>query len=63
MTKMPVPFWAYYFSVESIDEAIDRTIKARGKLMHGPEEVPGPMYIAHCQDPQGAWFSMVAPKR
>ena len=63
MPEMPVPFWAYYFNVESIDAAIQRTLDAGGKLMHGPQEVPGPMYIANCQDPQGAWFSMVAPQR
>lgn len=63
MPEMPVPFWAYYFNVESLDAAVDRTIKAGGKLMHGPQEVPGPMYIANCQDPQGAWFSMVARTR
>jgi len=66
MTKlpdMPYPFWAYYINVESLDAAIERTLQAGGKLMHGPQEVPGPMYIANCQDPQGAWFSMVAPRR
>jgi uncharacterized protein len=66
MTKMPdapYPFWAYYFNVDAIDAAIERTKQAGGKLMHGPQEVPGPMYVANCQDPQGAWFSMVAPRR
>ena len=63
MPEMPVPFWAYYFNVPALDEAIARTVKAGGKLMHGPQEVPGPMFIANCQDPQGAWFSMVAPQR
>ena len=66
MTKMPEipsPFWAYYFNVASIDDAIERTKKAGGKVIHGPHEVPGPMFIVNCQDPQGAWFSMVAPKR
>ena len=66
MTKtpeMPQPFWACYFNVESIDAAIARTIQAGGKLLHGPQEVPGPAYIANCQDPQGAWFSMVAQRR
>lgn len=63
MPDMPVPFWAYYFNVPALDAAIERTLKAGGKLMHGPQEVPGPLYIANCQDPQGAWFSMVAPRR
>jgi len=63
MPNMPMPFWAYYFNVESINEAIARTNKAGGKVIHGPQEVPGPMYIANCQDPQGAFFSMVSSKR
>lgn len=63
MPEMPTPFWAYYFNVESIDDAIERTKKAGGKVIMGPNEVPGPMFVANCQDPQGAWFSMVAPKR
>ena len=66
MTKMPdapVPFWAYYFNVETLDAAIDRVKQGGGKVLNGPMEVPGPMYIANCQDPQGAWFSLVAPQR
>jgi len=66
MTKMPetpVPFWAYYFNVDALDAAIDRVNAAGGKVSNGPMEVPGPMFIANCQDPQGAWFSMVASQR
>jgi predicted enzyme related to lactoylglutathione lyase len=66
MTKMPeapVPFWAYYFNVETLDAAMERVKVAGGKVLNGPVEVPGPMFIANCQDPQGAWFSMVAPRR
>lgn len=66
MTKMPeapTPFWAYYFNVDALDAAIDRVQVAGGKVMNGPMEVPGPMFIANCQDPQGAWFSMVASRR
>jgi uncharacterized protein len=63
MPEVPVPFWAFYFNVDAIDAAIERVVQAGGKLMYGPQEVPGPMYVANCQDPQGAWFSMVAPRR
>ena len=63
MPEVPMPCWAFYFNVDAIDAAIARTVAAGGKLMHGPQEVPGPMYTANCQDPQGAWFAMVAPKR
>ena len=63
MPEMPVPAWAYYFNVESIDAAMQRTLDAGGKVLNGPQEVPGPMFIANCQDPQGAMFSMVATQR
>lgn len=66
MTKMPeapAPFWAYYFNVEALDAAMDRVKNGGGKVMNGPMEVPGPMFIANCQDPQGAGFSLVAPRR
>lgn len=63
MPGMPVPCWSYYFNVDALDAAVARTLQAGGKLLHGPQEVPGPMFIANCQDPQGAAFSMVAPKR
>jgi hypothetical protein len=63
MPEMPRPFWAYYFNVASIDDAIERTTQAGGKVVNGPHEVPGPMFIVNCQDPQGAGFSMVATQR
>jgi predicted enzyme related to lactoylglutathione lyase len=66
MTKMPEiphPFWAYYFNVDALDAAVERTRQAGGKLINGPHEVPGPMYIANCQDPQGGFFSLVSAKR
>jgi uncharacterized protein len=66
MTKMPDapgPFWAYYFNVEALDAAVDRVKSGGGKVLNGPMEVPGGMFVANCQDPQGAWFSMVADRR
>ena len=66
MTKMPespMPFWVYYINVADID-ATHASISANGgKVIHGPSEVPGGMWIANCRDPQGAVFSLVAPKR
>lgn len=62
MPGLPAPFWTYYFNVEALGAALDRVRAAGGTVMHGPEEVPGPMYIANCQDPQGAWFSIVSER-
>jgi len=66
MTKPPAvprPCWGYYFNVSAVDAGADRVKAAGGKVINGPMEVPGPMYIIQCTDPQGAYFALVAPKR
>jgi predicted enzyme related to lactoylglutathione lyase len=66
MTKppeIPVPHWGYYFNVPAIDAAVERVTKGGGKILNGPMEVPGPMWIIQGLDPQGAAFALVAPKR
>jgi hypothetical protein len=66
MTKPPViprPFWGYYFNVPAIDAAAERVKSAGGAIVMGPAEVPGPMWIIQCTDPQGAYFALVSTKR
>ena len=66
MTKrpeQPVPAWLYYFNVDAIDAAATRVNDAGGKIINGPMEVPGPMWIVNCIDPQGAMFALVGPRR
>ena len=66
MTKpdtVPVPNWGYYFNVDAIDAAIERVKANGGKILMGPSEVPGPMFVVQCLDPLGAYFALVAPKR
>lgn len=66
MTKTPqapAPYWMYYFNVEAIDAAARRVTDNGGKILNGPMEVPGGQWIVNCQDPQGAYFSLVAPQR
>ena len=65
MTKMPqtpAPFWLYYFNVEAVEAAMARVKDKGGQVIHGPMQVPGGSWIAHCLDPQGAIFAMVGPK-
>ena len=65
MTKTPetpAPFWLYYFNVEAVEAAMARVKDAGGQIIHGPMQVPGGSWIAHCLDPQGAIFAMVGPK-
>ena len=66
MTKMPevpAPFWLYYFNVDAIDAAMARVTDNGGRIINGPMEVPGGLWIVQCFDPQGAMFALVAPKR
>ncbi|WP_438277419.1 VOC family protein [Nitrobacter sp.] len=61
--KMPIPFWLYYFSIDAIDAGTERVKSGGGKIINGPMEVPGDMWIVQCTDPQGAMFALVAPKK
>lgn len=66
MTKTPetpAPFWLYYFNVDGLDAAIERATAGGGKVLMGPQQVPGGSWIVQCLDPQGAMFAMVAMTR
>lgn len=66
MTKtkdMPHPTWIYYFNVEAIDAAAARVKAGGGQVINGPMEVPGPMWIVQCVDPQGGLFALLGMKR
>lgn len=55
--------WLFYFHVSEIEAAIDRVKQHGGTVVHGPSEVPGGQFIAHCFDPQGAIFGIVGPRK
>ena len=61
--QMSVPAWLFYFNVPAIDAAAKRVTDRGGKVVMGPMEVPSGQWIVQCQDPQGAYFAMVAPGR
>lgn len=59
-----VPAWLPYFGTgRPVTETAEAIRAEGGKIHHGPVEVPGPMYIAVAQDPQGAWFAVVGAER
>jgi uncharacterized protein len=65
MTKPPTiprPFWGFYFNVDSLKAAIARVEAGNGKIVHGPQQVPGGSWIAQGLDPQGAGFNIVSNK-
>lgn len=61
--QVPVSHWAYYFTVEGLENAITRVGEGGGKVVNGPMPVPGNAWIANCQDPQGAGFSLASQRR
>jgi len=66
MTKpkeFPRPAWLYYWNVDHIDAAAARAADKGGKVLNGPMQVPGGIWIVQCSDPQGAMFAMAAPHR
>jgi predicted enzyme related to lactoylglutathione lyase len=63
MTKpaqVPVSAWTFYFNVDSIKAAIERIKSGGGKIVNGPNEVPGGAWVVQAQDPQGAMFALVS---
>lgn len=66
MTKvpdMPVPTWLYYFRSAAADASAARVQELGGKVIFGPQEVPGGLWILQCLDPQGNLFGLVSPAR
>ena len=66
MTKSaegPGPCWLYYFNVDAADAAGARVTSKGGKVLNGPQQVPGGQWVTQCVDREGAMFGLVAPKR
>lgn len=61
--QTPYPYWSFYVHVDAIDAAVARIKAGGGTVLMGPQEVPGGMWVVNAQDPQGAQFDLVAPKR
>ncbi|RWH73702.1 VOC family protein [Mesorhizobium sp.] len=61
--QIPIPVWQFYFNVDAIDAAATRVTDNGGKIIMGPMDVPSGQWIIQCQDPQGAYFALLAPVR
>lgn len=55
------PFWKPYFSVTSANSAKAQVAALGGKVLHGPDEVPGGMFTLQCEDNQGITLALVGP--
>jgi predicted enzyme related to lactoylglutathione lyase len=52
------PAWLYYINTDSIDAATGRVTEAGGRVVVGPQQVPGGSWIIHGLDPTGVTFAM-----
>jgi len=50
-------------NVGDIDAAAKRVGDGGGKIMHGPQQVPGGGWIVQAADPQGAAFALVGSRK
>ncbi|MEO7564319.1 MAG: VOC family protein [Sphingomicrobium sp.] len=61
--QSPSGGWTYFIGVDDIDRAIAATGEAGGRIVHGPQEIPGGEFSLHAIDPQGAAFGLVGPRK
>jgi hypothetical protein len=54
--------WLYYFKVANIEQSLKRCESMGGKVVNGPNEVPGGDVVAQCLDPQQAAFALHVTK-
>lgn len=52
------PAWVYYVTVDDLEAAVGQVKELGGQVVQEPIEVPGGDLIAHCLDPQGAFFAL-----
>jgi uncharacterized protein len=57
------PGWRFYVLVPEVDDTIDRLTGAGGRVLHGPNQIPGGDYALVAEDPFGARFGCVGPRR
>lgn len=53
------PGWLAYFSVDDIDAAAQRLGQAGGRIVQGPDEIPGNCFSLVAEDGNGARFGLV----
>lgn len=63
MPQSPTPYWNYYIGVDDIDRALAAVNAGGGRVVHGPDEIPGGEFSLNGIDPQGAPFGLVGPRQ
>jgi uncharacterized protein len=57
------PGWQFYFMVDDVDAAVERLTGAGGRVVQGPDEIPGGSFSVVAADPEGAAFGFVGERR
>lgn len=57
------PGWKVYFGTDDIDAAVRRIQAAGGKVLQGPDEIPGGVYSVDAEDHAGARFGFSGPRK
>jgi len=61
--QQPMPMWLFYIGVDDIDRARAAIEAGGGKVIQGPDPIPGGEFSVTAIDPQGAAFGVVGPRR
>jgi predicted enzyme related to lactoylglutathione lyase len=61
--QLPVSLWTYYIGVDDIDRAAAAVTANGGTIFNGPMEIPGGEFALNANDPQGASFGLVGPRK
>ena len=54
------PCWGSYVTVSDVDATARRAVELGGKVVHGPQDIPGVGRMAVIVDPQGAALNVIA---
>lgn len=57
------PGWKFYFRVTDITQAQAKVEAGGGKVIWGPEQVPGGEWVINVLDPEGVYFGLVSPNK
>lgn len=63
MPGQQAPAWTYYFRVADIDAAVAHVGASGGRVVQGPNEIPGGEFALIGVDPQGAQFGLLGGRR
>lgn len=60
--ELPASMWTYYVGVDDIDRAVEAVKVQGGKVIMGPDQIPGGEYSVVGIDRLGASFGLVGPR-